>query len=58
MGISLMAKRVAEAMRTPQVCVLSLKEHLKLDLSFVIREDNLRDGLNTFIHHVINLHDL
>lgn len=51
--VSLMARKVAEAIVTPNIRIVSLKEHPKLDLSFAIREDSLNENLSSLMHHVI-----
>ena len=51
--VSLMARKVAEAIVTPNIRIISLKEHPKLDLSFAVREDSLNENLSSLMHHVI-----
>lgn len=51
-GISLMARKVAESIQTPNIRTVSLKEHPQLDISFVVREDGMGGSLNSLVHHI------
>lgn len=52
--VSLMASKVAKAIQTPNICMVPLKEHPKLDLSFAVREDRMGGELNSLMHYINN----
>lgn len=51
--VSLVARKVGESIKTSNICIIPLKEHPKLDISFAIREERMGDHLNCLIHHIL-----